>query len=88
MKVTADYREKPSGIIDLMIQAGIHVSVEKMAYGDYIVNDRVTIERKTATDFILSLIDGRSQSQPIRDPRSLVEYSNHILHADRLCQIR
>ena len=59
MKVTADYRERPSGIIDLMIQAGIDVTIDKMTYGDYIVNDRVTIERKTATDFLLSLIDGR-----------------------------
>jgi Fanconi anemia group M protein len=59
MKITADYRERSSGIIDLMIQAGIDVTIEKMTYGDYIINDRMTIERKTAADFLLSLIDGR-----------------------------
>jgi Fanconi anemia group M protein len=59
MKVTVDYRERPSGIIDLMIQAGIKLKIEKMSYGDYIINDRITIERKTATDFLLSMIDGR-----------------------------
>ena len=59
MKVIADYREKPSGIIDLMIRAGIDVAVRKISYGDYIINNRITIERKTASDFVVSIIDGR-----------------------------
>ena len=66
MKITADYRERPSGIIDLMIQLGIDVTIEKITYGDYIINDRVTIERKTAPDFLLSLIDGRLFKQVAR----------------------
>ena len=59
MKITADYRERPSGIIELLIRAGIDVAVQKISYGDYIINNRITIERKTASDFVVSIIDGR-----------------------------
>ncbi len=59
MKITADYRERPSGIIELLIRAGIDVAVQKISYGDYIINNRITIERKTASDFVASIIDGR-----------------------------
>ena len=63
MKITADYREKASGLIDLLKQEGIAVEVKKIPYGDYIINDSITIERKTARDFLVSIIDGRLFSQ-------------------------
>ena len=66
MKITADYREKSSGIINLMERAGIDVKIGKITYGDYIINDRVTIERKTSTDFLVSIIDGRLFRQAAR----------------------
>jgi DNA excision repair protein ERCC-4 len=59
MQAVVDWREKASGIIDLMIVAGIAVQVKKIKYGDYIIDGIITIERKTAADFIVSIIDGR-----------------------------
>ncbi len=59
MKITADYREEASGLIDLLKKEDIFIEVKKVLYGDYIINDSITIERKTASDFLISIIDGR-----------------------------
>lgn len=59
MKAIIDWREKQSGIVELMIAGGIEVQIKKMAYGDIILDGIITVERKTASDFIVSIIDGR-----------------------------
>ena len=63
MKITVDYREKASGLIDLFIREGISVEIKKVHYGDYIISNSITIERKTAKDLLISIIDGRLFSQ-------------------------
>ncbi|EFK96020.1 ERCC4 domain protein [sediment metagenome] len=63
MKVIVDYREKASGIIDLLRCDGIQVEIRKVPYGDYVINNAITMERKTARDFLISLIDGRLFTQ-------------------------
>lgn len=63
MKITVDYREKASGLIDLFIREGISVEIKKVPYGDYIISNSITIERKTAKDLLISIIDGRLFSQ-------------------------
>ena len=37
--------------------------VKKVPYGDYIINDSITIERKTSLDFLLAIIDGQFYKQ-------------------------
>ncbi|MGB8424286.1 MAG: ERCC4 domain-containing protein [Desulfobacterales bacterium] len=59
MHAIVDYREQPSGIIELMRGADIDVEVKKVACGDIIIDGIVTVERKTATDFVVSITDGR-----------------------------
>ena len=59
MKVIVDYREKASGLIDLLKCEDIEIKIAKVSYGDYVINDAITIERKTARDFLISIIDGR-----------------------------
>ena len=61
--ITVDYREKPSGLHDLLKNCGASVEIAKLSHGDYIINDKITIERKTADDFLLSIIDGRLFNQ-------------------------
>jgi Fanconi anemia group M protein len=61
--ISVDYREKASGLIDLLGQEEISVEVKKLSHGDYIINDSITIERKTSRDFLLSIIDGRLFNQ-------------------------
>ena len=59
LKITADYREKTSGLIDLLKYRDVVVELKSIPYGDYIINDVITVERKTAKDFLISIIDGR-----------------------------
>jgi len=63
LKITVDYREKASGLIDLFIREGISVEIKKVPYGDYIISNSITIERKTGKDLLISIIDGRLFSQ-------------------------
>jgi DNA excision repair protein ERCC-4 len=63
MKIIIDYREKASGLIELIEKEDVLVEVKKISYGDYIINDFVTMERKTAQDFLISILDGRLFSQ-------------------------
>jgi Fanconi anemia group M protein len=63
MIITVDYREEASGIIDMLKQEDISVEIGKVSYGDYVINKSITIERKTAKDFLISIIDGRLFNQ-------------------------
>ncbi|WP_458404447.1 DEAD/DEAH box helicase [Methanobrevibacter sp.] len=57
--VYADSREGNSKVIRHLSQMEIDVKVHSMAVGDYQVSDEVVIERKTAKDFVDSIIDKR-----------------------------
>jgi ERCC4-type nuclease len=63
MKISVDYREKPSGLIGLLKKEGVEIDIKKISYGDYVINNSITIERKTARDFLISIIDGRLFNQ-------------------------
>jgi len=62
LRVIADYREKSSGMIELLAE---HFTVEitTLNHSDYLINDRFTVERKTARDFLVSIIDLRLFNQ-------------------------
>ena len=57
--VYADSREGNSKVIRYLSEMEIDVQVRSMAVGDYQVSDEVVIERKTAKDFVDSIIDKR-----------------------------
>jgi ERCC4-type nuclease len=63
VKISVDYREKPSGLVELLNKEDICVEFKKISHGDYVINDSVTVERKTARDFLISIIDGRLFNQ-------------------------
>lgn len=63
MKVIADHREGSSSVIREMYRLDLEVEMQQLDVGDYIVSDRVGIERKTVSDFLSSLIDGRLLGQ-------------------------
>jgi DNA excision repair protein ERCC-4 len=73
LKITADYRETVSGLTDLLKNSGALVDIAKLSYGDYIINDTITVERKTAKDFLISIIDGRLFNQL----SNLKKFCNH-----------
>jgi Fanconi anemia group M protein len=59
LKISIDYREKRSGLTLLLNKQAVMTEVKKLPFCDYLINDQVSIERKTARDFIVSIIDGR-----------------------------
>ncbi|MBR7050960.1 MAG: DEAD/DEAH box helicase family protein, partial [Methanobrevibacter sp.] len=57
--VYADSREGNSKVIRHLTEMEIDVQVRSMAVADYQVSDEVAIERKTAKDFVDSIVDKR-----------------------------
>lgn len=58
--ITADMRESRSGLVQLLEQSGVvSVSYADLAVGDFLLSTDVVVERKEATDFVLSIMDKR-----------------------------
>ena len=68
--IAADYREKPSGIPDLLINKGVDIELRELGSGDYFINKKILVERKTSEDFVQSLISNRLFNQCQRMKRS------------------
>ncbi len=64
--IIADNRERTSGIPEILAEKKIHVSMKQLVTGDYIINDEIVIERKTSSDFVQSIINGRLFNQCAR----------------------
>lgn len=62
LTVYVDSRERNERIIEC-IKAKANVRIHSLPVGDYLVSDRVAIERKTIPDFLQSLIDKRLLTQ-------------------------
>ncbi|MEA1966209.1 MAG: DEAD/DEAH box helicase [Euryarchaeota archaeon] len=56
-----DHREIRSGVSHILETAGVEVVMRTLEIGDYLLSDRVCVERKTTSDFISSLISGRRE---------------------------
>ena len=57
--MVVDERERKSGIPDLLKQIGVKVEMMNLPVGDYIVAPETVVERKSVSDFISSVFDGR-----------------------------
>lgn len=67
VRIEVDYREKPSGILEILRNRNdVIVEEKKLSFGDYLINGHITVERKTTKDFVISIIDGRLFSQASR----------------------
>ena len=61
--ILVDDRELKSGICDELRKLSIKFEIKRLKVGDYIINNKIYIERKTVIDFIESLQDQRISSQ-------------------------
>jgi len=59
MRIIVDDRERRSGIAELLQNSGSDVTVKRLLYGDYLVDGKLVVERKTADDLVVSILDGR-----------------------------
>jgi len=66
INIIADHREKNSGVLEtLRGYDSVSLSIQTFPLGDYYVDNRLLFERKTLTDFIASIKDGRIFRQGI-----------------------
>ena len=59
LTIFVDPRETRAGIARFLQKAGVDLKLQNLEIGDYIVSDKVCIERKTVTDFLDTLINKR-----------------------------
>jgi ERCC4-type nuclease len=60
VRVVADDREKPGGVIDALRDLpGVALDVRRLACGDFWVDDTLVVERKTLVDLARSVVDAR-----------------------------
>lgn len=59
LRIVVDEREKKSGIPDLLKAVGINLEIKTLPVGDYIVAPETVVERKSISDLISSIFDGR-----------------------------
>lgn len=70
--IVADHREFSGAVVRELSKLDVVVRPETLEAGDYVLSDRVAVERKEADDFAKSLADGRlfPQAKALRDAYS------------------
>jgi len=61
--IIVDSREAGSPIIKELSKFDVKIDLENLKIGDFILSDRVAVEKKTTEDFTSSIIDGRLFTQ-------------------------
>ena len=56
-KIIIDDRETSSRVVEVLSNMGAAIRLERLPFGDYAIGDRILVERKTARDFIDTLIE-------------------------------
>ena len=59
LTIIVDPRETKSGVARFLEHAGVELRLQNLGVGDYVISDRICIERKSTTDFLESLINKR-----------------------------
>ncbi len=63
IKVIADHREDASGVFSELRDLDVDLEICQLKVGDFILSDRVGVERKSVGDFLQSIIDKRLMEQ-------------------------
>jgi len=58
-EIICDNRETASSVVRTLSLIGLNLKLEQLAVADYIISERVGVERKSSKDFNDSIIDGR-----------------------------
>jgi ERCC4-type nuclease len=84
LKIICDDRERGSAVIDeLRKLPDTDVVVRRLLVGDYLIDGRVLVERKTVHDFAVSIMDGRLFQQATRLVRTMPGRVVVLLEGDR-----
>ncbi len=70
-RIVVDDRERFSGVADALLRRpGVTIAVRRLQLGDYQVAGSLIVERKTLSDFAVSVVDGRLFTQASRLART------------------
>lgn len=61
--IFADMRETRSPVLPRLKELGATIKVGDLDCGDYVISGQIAVERKTAVDFVSSVMDGRLFNQ-------------------------
>jgi len=75
IEIVVDYREFNSEVVKHLSRMEVIVTPKQLDVADYVLSDRVAVERKAVTDFLSSMIDGYLFAQL----KKLKTYQNPIL---------
>ncbi|MGB7787256.1 DEAD/DEAH box helicase [Methanoregula sp.] len=86
-KIVIDDRETSSRVVEHLSGMGAMIRLERLPFGDYAIGDRILIERKTARDFVDTLINrdllGQVKSLAEAVPRPVLIIEGGDLYAQR-----
>ncbi len=87
MEIIVDVREQNSRVVRDLAAKGTKILSTKLSSGDYIISEDMAVERKSVSDFLESLMDGRLFSQAkmlARDyPNPVMIIEGESLHGKR-----
>ncbi len=66
IKVIVDHREVGGRVVNELRRLGIHLEPRQLEVGDFILSDRIGVERKSLRDFVKSIMDRRLMDQARR----------------------
>ena len=81
LRIIVDSRERNNDLLSTLISSGITIENSTIPVGDYILSDRLCVERKTIADFQASIINGRLFEQ-IKQLKNTYELPLLILEGD------
>ncbi|HEX2066323.1 MAG TPA: ERCC4 domain-containing protein, partial [Candidatus Thermoplasmatota archaeon] len=85
-RVLYDHREQSGAVVRHLHELGCALEGRQLEVADFILSDRVAVERKTCADFVGSLVDGRlfEQLRQLKAyPRPFLLLEGETLHGHR-----
>ena len=86
-KIIIDDRETSSKVVEVLSNMGAVIRIERLPHGDYAIGDRILVERKTARDFVDTLINrdllGQVKAMAESAPRPLIIIEGGDIYAQR-----
>jgi ERCC4-related helicase/ERCC4-type nuclease len=58
-RILVDHRETAGGVARHLHELGAQIEPRQLEVADFVLSDRIAVERKTTADFVDSLVDGR-----------------------------
>jgi ERCC4-related helicase len=93
-KIVIDDRETSSKVVEVLSGMGAAIRLERLAHGDYAIGDRILVERKTARDFVDTLINRdllgqvKAMAEAVTRPVMIIEggdlYTQRDIHPNAI----